>query len=316
MKTTTLLLATLAPTVPTGLLAAEPSTPLAIPEAVQDDEPTMQEADALLAAGDTLAAAAAYGKIAEAQPENARAHHLKGYCLHLAGELEQALEAHLEAAEFPSVRPVALYNCACVHALQERPDAAFEFLEKAMEAGFSNADQLVVDSDMDNLRGDPRFEEILEEMRGGAAGPVDLSQMSPARRFDFWIGSWETVSNGQVYGTATVERTFGGRGLRQVAKASDGTMRSISNYVFDSGDGKWRQVWMDGEGSYAVLEGGLEDDRMVLTMTSLDGQPRVAGRSVFSNITAEGFDYRWQTSEDGGETWSEGTPVRFRKAAN
>ena len=58
---------------------------------------------------------------------------------------------------------------------------------------------------------------------------------------------------------------------------------------------------------------GLDGDRMVMTMTHLDGVPMVSGRSVFSNITAAGFDYVWQTSTDGGQTWSDGNPVRFRK---
>ena len=309
MKTPLLLLAL---ALPAATLAAGPSAPL-----VQDDVPTMQEAGALLQAGDPMGAAKAYRAICAAQPDNAQAHHMLGYCLHMAGELEAALQAHLAASEFPAVRPVALYNCACVHALLGRTDAAFEFLTKSVEAGFNNADQLVVDTDMDSLRGDARFAKLLAEMRGEDGDEaVDLSAMAAARRMDFWLGNWDTVRGDEVYGGAMVTRTFGGRGLQQVATAPDGTTRSRSHYTFLAATGTWRQLWMDGDGSYAVLEGGLVGDAMVLTMVSVDGVPQVTGRSVFSNITAAGFDYEWQTSSDGGQTWAAGTTVRFRKRAS
>ena len=316
MKTTTLLTTLLLVTLPIGALSAQDGAIPVESAPVQDDVPTMAEAGALLGGGDPAGAAAAFKKIAAAEPDNAQAHHMIGYCLHMSGDLEAALAAHIKASEFPTVRPVALYNCACVHALLERPDAALEFLTKSVEAGFNNADQLVVDSDMDNLRGDARFAKILSGLRGEAPGVVNLATMNAARRFDFWTGQWETVSGEAVYGHASVNRTFGGRGFQQTATALDGTVRSSSQYIFRAQSQSWRQLWMDGDGSYAVLEGGLDGDRMVMTMTSLDGVAQVSGRSVFSNITADGFDYEWQTSADGGQTWSEGNSVRFRKRAN
>lgn len=314
MKIRTLCLIALTFTLPAATLSAQDSQPTQ--QIVQDDVPTLQEAGALLQAGDVAGAIAAYRSLAAAEPTNAQAHHMVGYCLHMAGQLDAALKAHLVAAEFPAVRATALYNCACVHAMLGRSDAAFEFLARSREAGFNNADQLAVDSDMDNLRGDARFSAILTDMRGGADGVVDLGAMQAVRRFDFWSGQWETVIDGLVYGSATVTRNFGGRGFQQNAMAPDGNLRSTSQYTFSAANGTWKQIWMDGESSHAVLVGGLFGNQMIMTMVSVDGTAQVSGRSIFSNISSGSFEYEWQSSADGGQTWQAGTQVTFRKAQN
>ncbi|MCZ6598767.1 MAG: tetratricopeptide repeat protein [Planctomycetota bacterium] len=138
----------------------------AVPEAVVAIAPEaldemLQEADAVFQLGDWEAAAEAYREITAVDPGNALAWHHLGYALHADGELESALEAHERAAgcggDFGAV---GAYNAACVYSLWEKSDLAFEWLERSLEAGFVNLDALDNDPDFDNIRDDPRFEQL------------------------------------------------------------------------------------------------------------------------------------------------------------
>jgi hypothetical protein len=55
----------------------------------------------------------------------------------------------------------ALYNIACAHSLLGHKDEALAWLEKALNAGFSQDETLRTDSVLDLLRGDARFEKLL-----------------------------------------------------------------------------------------------------------------------------------------------------------
>jgi len=109
-------------------------------------------------------AAATFRKLTEVAPKDAAGWQLLGYSLHAAGKLDEALPAHLRAAEFPQVASVAAYNVACVHALQGRPDQAIEWLGKAVEAGFADPEQVQGDPDFASLKDDARFQKLVQEI--------------------------------------------------------------------------------------------------------------------------------------------------------
>lgn len=132
--------------------------------------PTMQEARQLLQAEEFEAAAKAFHAIVTADPDNANAWHFLGFSLHSAGNLTDALPCHLMAAEFAQTAPIASYNVACVYSLRNKADKAFKWLEKARELGFNNRSQIDGDSDLDNIRKDPRFEEYLKSLEKVAPG--------------------------------------------------------------------------------------------------------------------------------------------------
>ena len=118
-------------------------------------------------------AAEAYAKLVKVDPENGLAWHHLGYALHALGRLDEALDAHIKAAELPGTgKATATYNIACVYALQKENDKAIEWLKKAAKAGFSNTDHMSLDPDMDNIREDPRYEKIVAAMESAEAMPA------------------------------------------------------------------------------------------------------------------------------------------------
>jgi len=78
---------------------------------------------------------------------------------------EAAVEAFGKAFSLGYRKPTTLYNLACSHARLDQKDTAFDYLFKALEAGFDAAGTLRGDEDLDNLRDDPRFRKALEMAR-------------------------------------------------------------------------------------------------------------------------------------------------------
>ncbi len=63
----------------------------------------------------------------------------------------------------------AHYNLACVLAREEKADAAFTELRKAVELGWRDAKHLAADPDLESLRKDERFAEAVKAAEGAAA---------------------------------------------------------------------------------------------------------------------------------------------------
>lgn len=125
----------------------------------------MSEAEDLVGNQQFAEAAEVYEAILEEDKRNAFATYRLGYCLHGAGELESALEMHIKATKFGGVAPVATYNIACVHSLQGNTEEALDHLEKAAELGMTRLDAYEEDPDLDNLREEDRFKQLVAELR-------------------------------------------------------------------------------------------------------------------------------------------------------
>ena len=77
-----------------------------------------------------------------------------------------AYERAFAAGIPPQNQGVAYYNLACAHARLGHKDAAFQNLGKAIDAGFRNRRTMEEDPDLESLRSDPRFGELLARLSG------------------------------------------------------------------------------------------------------------------------------------------------------
>jgi hypothetical protein len=316
-----------------GLIAPQASAqqepPPAPAPAVQ--VPTMQQAGALLAAQDWQAASVAYAKIVIAQPNNGQAWQLLGYSLHANGDLDRAIRVHMKAATFPAVRPIALYNVACVHALQGRADQAFEYLDQAVAAGFNDPAQFAGDTDLVSLHNDPRWaqlgrvlageDELIEEVliedemieeepiiqdveiveetvQRDLGMAVKLGSLAPEARFDFWVGEWDVYFEGQKVSEWKVVKELNGKLIRQ----SCPEYMTIAN--FEPTTKKWHMSWVSNEGHHDVLVGGLEGkNKMIMHQAVVRDTPGSIGRWIMKNVHSDHFLAEWQLSSDQGKTW-------------
>ena len=97
-------------------------------------------------------------------PDDARAWYLGAGALVQLGEHERAAEWAGRALAIDRDDPSVLYNVACVYARGGRPDEAIESIKQAIRNGFGHREWLENDSDLDSVRGDPRFQALLANL--------------------------------------------------------------------------------------------------------------------------------------------------------
>jgi serine/threonine protein kinase/Flp pilus assembly protein TadD len=98
-------------------------------------------------------------------PGDTRALYLGAINLERLGESARAQEWAQRARQLDPNHPVMLYNLACFHSVAGRVDVAIDHLEQSIELGFFHPEWFVSDSDLANLRGNPRFEGLVAGQR-------------------------------------------------------------------------------------------------------------------------------------------------------
>ena len=58
-----------------------------------------------------------------------------------------------------------LYNAACTYSLLGKVDEAIDYFARSIESGQTAKDWIKNDSDIDNIRGNPRFQELLKSIQ-------------------------------------------------------------------------------------------------------------------------------------------------------
>ena len=119
-------------------------------------------------------AIALYESFLKDEPNNGRAWFNLGYARHYSREHSKAIEAFERAISLGYHAPVATYNIACAYAMLNQKDAAFEWLDRAVKAGFNSKGDFSWDSDLDNLRSDPRFRRFIENANRSNRTEVEL----------------------------------------------------------------------------------------------------------------------------------------------
>lgn len=98
----------------------------------------------------------------------------KGIDALLAERHDDGIAAFKACLELRTEDPTCAYNIACGYSLKSEIEPAFEWLGKAADWGFGNSESSLElaatkDTDLANLRSDPRFEPLIERMRKAAA---------------------------------------------------------------------------------------------------------------------------------------------------
>ncbi len=76
---------------------------------------------------------------------------------------EEALEVDRRLVAIRQEDPVCHYNLACSYSNLGRVDEAIDELREAFDLGYWDIEHMENDSDLENVRQDPRYEELLSE---------------------------------------------------------------------------------------------------------------------------------------------------------
>jgi tetratricopeptide (TPR) repeat protein len=264
--------------------------------------PSAQEADTLFQAQKWAEAAKAYDAITKAEPTNARAWNRLGSALQAMSRYEQAVDAYQRAVEIGN-NPVVMYNLATALSKLNNKEKAFEWLRKAVAAGFAQVGQLEKSTDLAPLRDDPRFEEALGLARKNAK-PCSASPQY--RQFDFWIGEWDVQNpQGQPAGTSSIQLILGDCIIFENWTSAGGNYTGKSFNLYNATTGKWQQTWVDDKGGVLQFAGEYRDGELRYTGESPDAKGnRIMHRLTFFNLSKERVRQLWEQSTDDGKSWT------------
>ena len=88
----------------------------------------------------------------------------QGYSLHQSGHYIEAIDAFSHAIGLGHRQATCMYNVACGYALLNDKENALFWLDRALGGGFDQINLLNEDSDLDSLRSDPRFKNIVQRV--------------------------------------------------------------------------------------------------------------------------------------------------------
>jgi TolB-like protein/Flp pilus assembly protein TadD len=98
------------------------------------------------------------------QPNDVRALYLGANGLVALGESEKGLDWARRAVALEPAEPMVLYNVACIRSLAGDLEGALSDLERAVGLGLAQRGWLEHDSNLDAIRGDPRFQALLARL--------------------------------------------------------------------------------------------------------------------------------------------------------
>jgi tetratricopeptide (TPR) repeat protein len=85
------------------------------------------------------------------------------------GEWEHGLEVDRQLVRLVPENPTVHYNLACSLAILGQTDPALDALEQAVGRGYADAEYMLDDSDLESLRNEPRFVDLIVRLRQPAA---------------------------------------------------------------------------------------------------------------------------------------------------
>jgi tetratricopeptide (TPR) repeat protein len=104
-----------------------------------------------------------FSAILERRPDYVDVLRVIGNNLTLKGRYAQGLQIDRRLVQLRPNDPLAHYNLACSFALLKRPDQALRALRRAVELGYRDFRYMLEDRDLDSIRHDPRFRQLMRE---------------------------------------------------------------------------------------------------------------------------------------------------------
>lgn len=104
-----------------------------------------------------------FGRILHAHPDYIDVLRIMGNLLSLKGRHAEGLTIDQRLVRLRPRDPLAHYNLACSYALLNSPEQSLTTLRQAIELGYRDFRYMREDRDLDPIRQDPRFRQLMRE---------------------------------------------------------------------------------------------------------------------------------------------------------
>ena len=133
----------------------------------------------------------------------------------------------------------------------------------------------------------------------------------PESQFNFWLGEWDCTWGEDGRGTNHVLRIMNEKVIQE--NFSTPELKGMSVSVYDLERKLWCQTWVDNSGSYLDFTGKFEDGKMILSRDAIVRGEACKQRMVWYNIETDQFDWNWERSDDGGNTWRVQWQIKYTR---
>ncbi len=149
-----------------------------------------------------------------------------------------------------------------------------------------------------------------------AANAHAACEAAEHHQLDFWIGTWDVLSDGEVVASSTIARSAEGCAVIERYRQRDGYSGTSINFR-DPGLRRWRQSWVDTGGGVGEFVGDPAPDAMAFTgETHRPDGTKVLRRMTLTKRPDGTVRQRSLASTDGGQTWKPHYDFVYRKAAD
>lgn len=149
-----------------------------------------------------------------------------------------------------------------------------------------------------------------------------FAQDEPSDLLDFWVGTWEVSwdepEGKKGRGVNRIEKTMDDSVIQEHFEVHEGRAKGFkgtSISVYQPRTGKWRQSWADSQGGFFCFIGDLHGDRKIFqtAIRETEDGKRNTQRMVFHHIESDAMIWDWESSSDGGETWTLNWQINYKR---
>ncbi|MEM9680337.1 MAG: hypothetical protein AAF901_08445, partial [Bacteroidota bacterium] len=140
--------------------------------------------------------------------------------------------------------------------------------------------------------------------------------------FDFWVGSWDATwdePNGKIgKGTNTISKILDDSVILENFVITEGQstgFKGTSISVYQKQLKTWKQSWADSQTNFFYFKGSKDGDKRIFQTDVFDlpDGKKSTQRMVFDNIETDSFIWNWESSIDGGQTWTLNWQIRYNR---
>ena len=139
--------------------------------------------------------------------------------------------------------------------------------------------------------------------------------------FDFWVGKWEvswSEGDGKIgRGTNNIVKILDNTVIQENFKVDEGTSKGYlgtSISVYNPARKMWHQGYADNQGAYFNLTGERQGDNLIFKTDMIKkGDNQFIQRMVFYDIKENSLLWDWESSQDGGKTWTLNWRISYKR---
>ncbi|HVY60832.1 MAG TPA: redoxin domain-containing protein [Planctomycetota bacterium] len=146
-------------------------------------------------------------------------------------EFDASIDTFKKAMEIHREQPETYYNIACAYALKGEKDRAIDWFAQALERGFNDETHIEQDHDLDAIRQEPRFKEVMTrafmKAKPGEALLTLKGEVASLDKLrgkvvilDFWR-TWCEPAKQEIAALAELEREQSAHGLAVVGISNE-----------------------------------------------------------------------------------------------